>query len=83
MTGPASPRLVDGCRKRLIDLEQIVLLPSNTTYTMAGMNRGVNPIDNVQPSNAALDDLREGRQAVRSLQGALRRAGRLPDFPQA
>ena len=45
----------------------------------------------LQTSNAALDDLRERRQTVRSLQGALkragwlpaRRAGRVPDFPQA
>ena len=45
----------------------------------------------LQTSNAPLDDLRERRQTVRCLQGALKRAGwlpagragRLPDFPQA
>ena len=45
----------------------------------------------LQSSNAALDDLRERRRTLGSLQGALRRAGwlpagragRLPDYPQA
>ena len=72
---------------------QVVKLSERWVENVANVRgpSGVQRNRQLQKSNAALDDLRERRQTVRSLHGALKRAGwlpagragRLPDFPQA
>ena len=77
-------------RIRETERAQVVKLSERWVENVANVRApsGVQGNRQLQNSNAALDDLRERRQTVRSLQGALkragwlpaRRAGRLPDF---